>query len=147
MLRYYNHEPTKITDKPSNVNIDMIPGWMRDPREAKHFMKYALAIYSWPIHLYIHKIRIFSDIFPFKAKILSFFEKKSNKNNNMPIIEGSSKIFNLEYRSFKHLAKIDDKDIFYINFNNEINFVPFCVLADHEKKVIVVAIRGSLSLE
>lgn len=126
----------------------MIPDWMKDDNEAKHYIKYAVAIYSWPIHLYIHKIRMIPDLLLNDTNISNIFSSKHQKKEkaHKALIEGS-KIFNLDYKSFKHLAKLEERDVIYVNFHNEINFVPFCVLADRDKKMIVITIRGSLSLE
>ncbi len=148
MLKYNNHKPVKIKDKYTFVDTETIPDWMKDESEAKHYIKYAIAIYSWPIHLYIHKIKMIPDLLFYNttfSNMIPLFHKKNTKNNNS-IIEGS-KMFHLDYKSFKHLACLDDRDIIYANFHNEINFVPFCVLADRNKKMIVITIRGSLSLE
>jgi sn1-specific diacylglycerol lipase len=148
LLKYNNQKPVKIKDKYTFVDTEMIPDWMKDELEAKHYIKYALAIYSWPIHLYIHKIKIFPDLFFYNTNFSNIFPLTSKKKttNDSAIIEGS-KMFHLDYRSFKHLAKLEDRDVIYANFHNEINFVPFSILADRDKKMIVITIRGSLSLE
>lgn len=53
---------------------------------------------------------------------------------------------NLNLRAFKILSKIDECDLVYANFENDLFFVPFCVLVDHFKKSVVISIRGTLSL-
>jgi sn1-specific diacylglycerol lipase len=50
------------------------------------------------------------------------------------------------FRAFKFLSKINDCDLVYANFQNELFLVPFCIVIDHAKKTIVITIRGTLSL-
>jgi hypothetical protein len=38
-------------------------------------------------------------------------------------------------------------DLVYANFRNGYAETPYCILVDHEKKTVVVAIRGTASLE
>lgn len=49
-------------------------------------------------------------------------------------------------KAFKILARVNECDVVYANFNNELFFVPFTILIDHLKKTVVVAIRGTLSM-
>ena len=51
------------------------------------------------------------------------------------------------FRAFKFLAKINEADLVYANFQNELFLVPFCIVVDHTKRTVVVCIRGSLSLQ
>lgn len=49
-------------------------------------------------------------------------------------------------KAFKILARVNECDVVYANFNNDLFFVPFTILIDHFKKTVVVAIRGTLSM-
>ena len=42
---------------------------------------------------------------------------------------------------------LTDEDVVYVSAKNKLLEVPYFVVADHEHKKIVVAIRGTLSLE
>ena len=50
-------------------------------------------------------------------------------------------------RALLLVAGIPEADLVYAEFNNKLSSVPYCILLDHERSVVVVAIRGSLSLE
>ena len=50
------------------------------------------------------------------------------------------------FRAFKFLSKINDCDLIYANFQNELFLSPFCIVVDHFKRMIVLTIRGSLSI-
>ena len=49
-------------------------------------------------------------------------------------------------KAFKFLSKIEECDLIYANFQNELFLVPFCILIDHLKKTVVITIRGTLSM-
>jgi sn1-specific diacylglycerol lipase len=49
-------------------------------------------------------------------------------------------------RAFKFLSSVEECDLIYANFQNELFLSPFCVVVDHYKKAIVVTIRGTLSM-
>ncbi len=53
----------------------------------------------------------------------------------------------LGLKAFKLMTKVSSKDILYASFSNELFLVPFCVLADHEQKTIVIAVRGAFSIK
>jgi hypothetical protein len=70
----------------------------------------------------------------------------ADEDGNMNvIIEGDG---NLErhLKAFKYLSKIDECDLVYACFHNELFFSPFCVCLDHHQKSIVITIRGTLSM-
>lgn len=63
----------------------------------------------------------------------------------MPIINGDNSC-KRHLKAFKFLAKVDECDLIYANFQNELFHSPFCILVDHFKKTIVITIRGTLSM-
>lgn len=50
-------------------------------------------------------------------------------------------------RALLLVAGIPDADLVYAEFNNKLSSVPYCILLDHERSLVVLSIRGSLSLE
>ena len=55
--------------------------------------------------------------------------------------------YGLQYAAFKKESKVRDEDVLYISFKDTVLHSPFAVLLDHEKKKIVVAFRGTISLD
>ena len=45
------------------------------------------------------------------------------------------------------VAGLQDADLVYAQFQNRFSLVPYCILLDHDHSVVVLSIRGSLSLE
>ncbi|XP_060810723.1 diacylglycerol lipase-beta [Amyelois transitella] len=50
------------------------------------------------------------------------------------------------YAGLKYVSKVPDEDIIHISFTNKVFEVPFFIMADHERKNIVVTIRGTISV-
>lgn len=50
-------------------------------------------------------------------------------------------------RALLLVAGIPEADLVYAEFNNKLSSVPYCILLDHEQSLVVLSIRGSLSLE
>jgi len=50
-------------------------------------------------------------------------------------------------RALLLVAGIPDADLVYAEFNNKLSTVPYCILLDHERSLVVLSVRGSLSLE
>lgn len=50
-------------------------------------------------------------------------------------------------RALLLVAGIPEADLVYAEFNNKLSSVPYCILLDHDHSLVVVSIRGSLSLE
>ncbi|KAL3922149.1 MAG: hypothetical protein SGILL_002360 [Bacillariaceae sp.] len=45
------------------------------------------------------------------------------------------------------VAGLSEADLVYAQFQNRFSLVPYCILLDHDHKLVVLSIRGSLSLE
>jgi sn1-specific diacylglycerol lipase len=140
--------------------------------EAAYYIRYAIATYSWPYYVYMHNVRGIKDIFchsesyssccccccssGFKssAQAADIANRESisvgqQMGNQIPVsnltVHGDTTSMRY-FRAFKFLSKINDCDLIYANFQNELFMVPFCIVVDHMKKTIVITIRGTLSL-
>ncbi|KAG7374764.1 lipase class 3 [Nitzschia inconspicua] len=45
------------------------------------------------------------------------------------------------------VAGLSESDLVYAQFQNRFSMVPYCILLDHERSLVILSIRGSLSLE
>ena len=50
-------------------------------------------------------------------------------------------------RALLLVAGIPDADLVYAEFSNKLSSVPYCILLDRERSLVVLSVRGSLSLE
>ena len=160
------------TEKPDTENI---PKWM-NITEASYHIKYAVATYSWPYYIYMHNVRGICDLcctfnssnnfscatcvkcqYCCCCNSLPDASNSSLVNNDFttpgaeqiisrqPIINGDNSC-RRHLKAFKFLAKIEECDLVYANFQNELFHSPFCILVDHFKKTVVITIRGTLSM-
>ncbi|CAF0732404.1 unnamed protein product [Brachionus calyciflorus] len=127
-----------------------LPRWM-NINEASYYIKYAVATYSWPYYIYMNNLKGFREIYCPRqcccccSSKSSISEMDSDDLVQNFVIDGDTKT-NRHLRAFKFLSKIKECDLIYGNFENDLFFVPFCVLVDHFKKTVVITIRGTLSL-
>jgi sn1-specific diacylglycerol lipase len=145
------------------TNISQIPAWM-NINAASHFIRYALATYSWPYYLYLHNMGGFCDVCCFGGDLRDNESgrccfcccdgRKTNVIEDQPeigfpagnfILVGDTKS-RRNLRAFKYLAQCEECDIIYANFTNEAFLSPFCVVVDHFKKTVIITIRGTLSM-
>ena len=148
------YEKNKIK-KLSRAEIESIPKWM-NINEAAYYIRYAVATYTWPYYLYMHNIKGFCQLCCAcsdgacccsQCGQLMESESESTMDRNVVITEERAYIQHRHHlRAFKYLSKINEYDLIYANFHNELFLSPFCVLIDHFKKSIVVTIRGTLSM-
>ena len=145
------------------LRVEQIPKWM-NINEAAYFIRYALATYSWPYYIYMHNLRGCYDLCcasnsdegccmasccccccsP-KSSLVGALEEAVTSEPRFMVIHGDTRC-QRHLRAFKYLSKIEECDLVYANFQNELFLVPFCILVDHFKKSVVITIRGTLSM-
>lgn len=111
--------------------------WMTIPNLA-FYMKFAMGSYGWPLYIYSHlctglcclccKCRPCSCI---RAENGVFSDNSCQCNT----------------AALKKWSDVTDSDIVYISFHNTFKQVPFLVTVNYPKNVVVVAIRGTMSLK
>jgi sn1-specific diacylglycerol lipase len=124
---------TKLLTKDDPIDVLTIA-------EGAHFMRLALAIYTWIM-------------FSIKRPSTGFCEmsylsmKEVCKNGSKPFA-GDSKFCRLHAVAFMKQAGIEETEIAYAQFNCRITGdTPYAIVIDHDWKSIVIVIRGTESLE
>jgi sn1-specific diacylglycerol lipase len=102
--------------------------------ELAHFSKYAVGIYGWMLYVWSH---------PWTATFRLAF---SCVKTNHAYIHGDN-MFHLGQAALQLETQVKSQDIVYASFKNTVYRPAFCVVLDHDRKEVVVAIRGTLSLE
>lgn len=116
----------------------------RDPVERRlfsdslHYLKFALGVYSWAIHIYMN---------PLKGccSLCSRVSCRGRARLRNYIHEDNSCFCGLA--GFMSNTKINHADVLYARFENDVYKAPFVVCLDHETESVVVTIRGTLSLQ
>ncbi|XP_053623661.1 diacylglycerol lipase-beta-like isoform X2 [Plodia interpunctella] len=111
------------------------PRWM-NLKDAFHYMNLSTAAYGW---MYVLFKNFFSGLCLIAPYIRCFCQRME------PDVTGDNCCM-CNYAGLKYVSKVADKDIIHISFTNKVFEVPFYIVADHERKNIVVIIRGTISV-
>eukprot|EP01135_Chromosphaera_perkinsii_P000861 Nk52_evm24s152 gene=Nk52_evmTU24s152 len=103
-----------------------------------HFVKYAIGAYGWMLFARMHFL---TSPCRFRLCGCTCCSDPVNARNN------GDNCFNCNYAAMKLQTGLDDDDIIFTNFENEIFKSPYYIAFDHETKSVVISIRGTLSLE
>ena len=120
-------------------------------RDALHYSKYALGMYSWPLYVYMNPFcglcRLYRRLHCGGCCCCCgqscnrccrvggvVYENVVKDNHCFCYLEG-----------LKQVTGLNDSDIIYISFDNQIYKVPFMVCLDHHMRSVVIAFRGTLS--
>ena len=118
-------------------------------RDARHYSKYALGMYSWPLYVYMNPFcglcRLYNRLHCGGCCCCGksccrgggvVYDNVVKDNHCFCYLEG-----------LKQVTGLSDSDIIYISFDNQIYKVPFMVCLDHHMRSVVIAFRGTLSFQ
>ncbi|XP_054721241.1 diacylglycerol lipase-alpha-like [Uloborus diversus] len=108
-----------------------------------HYFHYALAVYGWPMFMMIKKTGC-CQLCPY-IRCYCFHTDEKKKCDSATIVEDNCCSCN--YAALKRLCREHNMEIIYATYHVEIGETPFFVALDHEKRTVVISIRGTLSLQ
>ncbi|CAF4937658.1 unnamed protein product [Pieris macdunnoughi] len=129
-----DEEPIYTTDV--NKVFSETPPWM-NLDHALHYLRLSIAAYGWPYVLYRHCFTGF-------CKLARHLTCCCCRPKNTIVSDDNCCL--CHFAGVKYMSKLSADDIIFASFNNSVFELPFCVIVDHERESIVVAIRGSISL-
>ncbi|XP_013180657.1 PREDICTED: sn1-specific diacylglycerol lipase beta isoform X2 [Papilio xuthus] len=129
-----DEEPIYTTDV--NKIFSETPPWM-NLEDALHYLRLSIAAYGWPYVLYRHCFTGF-------CKLAKHLTCCCCRPKNSIVTDDNCCL--CHFAGVKYMSKLSADDIIFASFNNRVFELPFCVIADHERESIVVAVRGSISL-
>ncbi|KAL4239389.1 hypothetical protein ACF0H5_000206 [Mactra antiquata] len=124
---------------------DIICDYLPTPKDwmtldlMSHYLKFAIGSYGWPFYVTLVK--------PVLGLCALCTECRccSCKDDQGSVFMDNCCMCNTA--AFKKTTKIHHDDIVYACFKNDIYELPFYVVIDREKNAVVVAVRGTLSLQ
>lgn len=138
-------EETERKNRRSNIKSDDEPDLSFDFhyqedrdlfRDAMHFMKYALGMYSWPFYVYMN---------PFCGLCRLYTHLNCcGRRNEAPHIHDDNRC-SCYLGGLRQFTGLNEGDIIYVSFENDVYMVPYTVCLDHEMKSVVIGFRGTLS--
>ncbi|XP_003384478.1 PREDICTED: sn1-specific diacylglycerol lipase beta-like [Amphimedon queenslandica] len=112
--------------------------------DALHYLNFALGTYTWSIHIFMNPTCGFCEVLS-HAQLCRCCCCSSRKQVHKNIHKDNSCYCG--YAGFLAMTGINQADIIYARFENDLYRTPFVVCLDHERESVVVAIRGTLSLQ
>eukprot|EP00118_Oscarella_pearsei_P016191 m.152726 g.152726 ORF g.152726 m.152726 type:complete len:673 (+) comp38605_c0_seq1:15-2033(+) len=104
--------------------------------KAAYYMKYALAAYGWMFFVYESLLTGFCRLCP-GCQCCCHHDKQRVSGDNC---------CQCETAAIRQTLNIEEDDLIYVNFHNGTYEPAFYVAVDHERKVVIVSCRGTLSL-
>uniref|UniRef100_A0A8C5PLC2 Diacylglycerol lipase-beta n=1 Tax=Leptobrachium leishanense TaxID=445787 RepID=A0A8C5PLC2_9ANUR len=104
--------------------------------KAAHYMRFAAAAYGWPLYIYSN---------PFAGVCKLCGECCRHRGAEHDLVGGDH--LNFHFASILKTTGLQYRDFIHISFHNKIYEIPFFVALDHKTEAILVAVRGTLSLE
>ena len=117
-LNFSNHEERKVFE------------------DAVHYLKFALGTYTWPIFMYMNPCGCCQ-----LCRHGLFCPCRQRVPNN--VFKDNSCFCG--FAGLLSVTGLDESDIIYASFENDLYRAPFVLLLDHSTESVVIAIRGTLS--
>ncbi|XP_031289154.2 diacylglycerol lipase-beta isoform X1 [Camelus dromedarius] len=101
-----------------------------------HYMQFAAAAYGWPLYVYRN---------PFTGLCRVGGDCCRNRAPEYDLVGGDQ--FNCHFGSILHTTGLQYRDFIHVSFHDKVYELPFLVALDHRKESVVVAVRGTMSLQ
>mmetsp|Transcript_16562 Transcript_16562/g.21926 ORF Transcript_16562/g.21926 Transcript_16562/m.21926 type:complete len:764 (+) Transcript_16562:183-2474(+) len=129
--------------------------------DLSYFSKYMLCIYTWPLFVYMDPFcgtcklctgrccKIHSRHRRPTIENLGLFDSCTWWSSSVPsgAVRSDNTFFKANETALLKMAGLEECDLAYANFANDVNQTPYCIAIDHSRQLVVLAIRGTLSLE
>lgn len=107
-----------------------------------HYCNYALGCYTWPLLCYVSPstalCQLGQHVYPSNQ-----LGTLRHRHRQQHVIHDNSCFCNLG--GLLEMAGIDEDQIIYCSFRNDLYCIPFYVAMDHDNEAVVIALRGTLS--
>lgn len=108
-----------------------------------HYMHYALGVYGWPMFMMSHGGTGCCKLFP--SLRCCCLPSRKKKRDRALVVEDNCCYCN--YAALKNMVNNHNMEVVYVTYHVDVGETPFFVAVDHEKRTVVVSVRGTLSLQ
>jgi len=126
--------------------------------EISHYSRYMLGIYSWPLFVYMNPTcglcRLCwigcCHIHPRRRRLSvedTGLMDSCTQWGSTGAVRGDKSCLKANESALLSIAGLKECDLAYANFANDVHQTPYCIAVDHSRHTVVIAIRGTLSLE
>ena len=110
-------------------------------KRALYYCNYAMGCYTWPLLCYINPVTALCQL---GQHIYPSSQVGPAHRQRQHILHDNSCFCNLG--GLLEMANIDEHQIVYCSFRNNLYCIPFYVAMDYDNEAVVIALRGTLSL-
>ncbi|XP_051017042.1 diacylglycerol lipase-beta [Acomys russatus] len=121
---------TQLPGRPQEADLDA------EVENCQHFMRFAAAAYGWPLYIYRN---------PFTGLCSIGGDCCRVTETELDAVEGDQ--HNCHFASILKTTGLQYRDFIHISFHDKVYELPFIVVLDHRKEAVVVAVRGTMSLQ
>ncbi|XP_003496355.1 diacylglycerol lipase-beta isoform X1 [Cricetulus griseus] len=101
-----------------------------------HYMPFAAAAYGWPLYIYRN---------PFTGLCRIGGDCCRSRETEYDAVEEDQ--HNCHFASILKTTGLQYRDFIHISFHDKVYELPFIVVLDHRKEAVVVAVRGTMSVQ
>ncbi|XP_040845921.1 diacylglycerol lipase-beta isoform X2 [Ochotona curzoniae] len=102
----------------------------------RHYMQFAAAAYGWPLYVYRN---------PFTGLCKVGGDCCRSRTAEYDLVGGDQ--LHCHFGSILHTTGLHYRDFIHVSFHDKVYELPFLVALDHRKEAVVVAVRGTMSLQ
>ncbi|NP_659164.2 diacylglycerol lipase-beta [Mus musculus] len=130
----HSREPPEVVThtpgQPQETELDA------EVENCHHYMPFAAAAYGWPLYIYRN---------PFTGLCRIGGDCCRARDIEYDAVEGDQ--HNCHFASILKTTGLQYRDFIHISFHDKVYELPFIVVLDHRKESVVVAVRGTMSLQ
>ncbi|XP_048223334.1 diacylglycerol lipase-beta isoform X1 [Perognathus longimembris pacificus] len=101
-----------------------------------HYMRFAAAAYGWPLYIYRN---------PFTGLCTIGGDCYRSRTAEYDLVGGDQ--LNCHFGSILQTTGLQYRDFIHVSFHDKVYELPFLVALDHRKECVLVAVRGTMSLQ
>uniref|UniRef100_A0A8D0P750 Diacylglycerol lipase-beta n=1 Tax=Sus scrofa TaxID=9823 RepID=A0A8D0P750_PIG len=129
-----NQEPDQvISHSPESSQDDDLDAELES---CHHYMQFAAAAYGWPLYIYRN---------PFTGLCRIGGDCCRSRTTEYDLVGGDQ--LNCHFGSILQTTGLQYRDFIHVSFHDRVYELPFLVALDHRKESVVVAVRGTMSLQ
>ena len=113
-----------------------------------HYMRYAMAAYGWPIYIFQNKtVPVCKAVFKLTTSMTCCCLPCCTPKKDEKAVLVSDNCCSCNMAALKQVLAQKNCDLVYGTFHVDVGETPFFTGVDYEKKVVVISIRDTLSMQ
>ena len=113
-----------------------------------HYMHFAMAAYGWPIYIFQNKnVPVCKAVFKLTTSLTCCCLPCCTPKKDEGAVLLSDNCCSCNMVALKQVLAQKNCDLVYATFHVDVGETPFFIGVDYEKKVVVISIRGTLSMQ